>query len=81
MQNNLYNRQEMKQIDIVEYLEKIDYQPQKINNNDYWYKSPLREEKEASFKVNRRLNVWFDHGTGEGGNFIDFALFVPSMQL
>jgi len=72
--NQHFSRDEMKKIDIVEYLEKTGYQPQKIRNNDYWYMSPLREEKEASFKVNRRLNVWFDHGTGEGGNFIDFAL-------
>ncbi len=74
MQNNHFNNQKMRQIDIVEYLEKIGYQPQKIRNNDYWYLSPLREEKEASFKVNRKLNLYYDHGTGRGGNFIDFAL-------
>jgi len=70
-----FSRDEMKKIDMVEYLDKIGYQPQKIRNNDYyWYLSPLREEKEASFKVNRRLNLWFDHSIGKGGNFIDFAL-------
>ena len=47
---------------------------QKIRNNDYWYLSPLREEKEASFKVNRKLNVWYDHGLGQGGNIIDFGI-------
>ena len=34
----------------------------KINNNDYWYLSPLRNEKEASFKINRSKNTWYDHG-------------------
>jgi hypothetical protein len=29
--------------------------------------------KEASFKINRRLNVWFDQGTGKGGDLIDFG--------
>ncbi|WP_377117935.1 toprim domain-containing protein [Mucilaginibacter litoreus] len=36
--------------------------------------SPLRSEGEASFKVNRHLNRWYDHGLGEGGNLIDFGL-------
>jgi len=69
-----FSLQEARQTDIVAYLEQLGYQPEKISNNDYWYLSPLRKEKEASFKVNRRLNVWYDHGTGKGGNFIDFAL-------
>lgn len=61
------------QIDLVDYLEKLGYHPTKIRNNDYWYLSPLREEKEASFKVNRKMNVWYDHGLGKGGNLIDFG--------
>jgi DNA primase len=50
------------------------YEPIKIRNVDYWYLSPLRDEKTASFKVNRRLNKWYDHGLGKGGNIIDFAI-------
>lgn len=63
-----------RQTDIVEYLEKLGYKPQKIRNNDYWYLSPLRDEKTASFKVNRKLNAWYDHGIGKGGNIIDFGI-------
>ncbi len=74
MANHFLSFQEVKQIDIVEYLEKLGYHPQKVRNNDYWYLSPLREEKEASFKVNRKLNVWYDHGSGRGGSIIDFAI-------
>lgn len=62
-----------KQFDLVDYLSSIGYQPQKINNNDYWYLSPLREEKTASFKVNRKLGVWYDHALGKGGDLIDFG--------
>jgi DNA primase len=58
----------------VEYLETLGYQPQKIRNNDYWYLCPLRDEKTASFKVNRKLNAWYDHGIGKGGNMIDFRI-------
>lgn len=60
-------------LDLVDYLETLGHKPQKIRNNDYWYPSPLREEKEASFKVNRKLNVWYDHGSGQGGNMVDFG--------
>jgi hypothetical protein len=34
----------------------------------------LREERKASFKVNRKLNRWYDHGMGKGGNLVDFAI-------
>lgn len=63
-----------KQIDLVAYLSSLGYQPSKINQQDYWYLSPLREEKTPSFKVNRGLNIWYDHGQGKGGSLIDFGI-------
>ncbi|HWB28294.1 MAG TPA: toprim domain-containing protein [Chitinophagaceae bacterium] len=66
--------EEAKQIDLVNYLASAGHQPQKISRNDYWFLSPLRDEKTASFKVNRKLNVWYDFGIGKGGNFVDFAI-------
>ncbi|MXN93219.1 DNA primase [Flavobacterium sp. Sd200] len=63
-----------KQIDMVDFLASLGYEPSKIRNNDYWYKSPLRNEQTASFKVNRKGNVWFDHGIGKGGDLIDFGI-------
>jgi hypothetical protein len=65
---------EARQIDLVDYLSKLGYAPSKIRNCDYWYLSPLREEKTPSFKINRKLNCWYDHGIGKGGNLIDFAI-------
>lgn len=62
-----------KQLDMVNCLASWGHYPQKVRNYDYWYLSPLREEREPSFKVNRRLNVWFDQGTGKGGDLIDFG--------
>ena len=66
--------EEARQTDMVDYLSEIGYEPSKIRNNDYWYVSPLRNEKTASFKVNRKLNKWYDHGLGKGGNLIDFGI-------
>lgn len=61
-------------LDLVDLLESLGHRPVKIRGNDYWYLSPLREEKTASFKVNRRMNVWYDHGTGKGGKLVDFGI-------
>jgi DNA primase len=40
---------------------------------NYWYYSPFRNETQPSFKVNERLNVWYDHGMGEGGTILDLS--------
>lgn len=66
--------EEARQIDLIDYLSKLGYQPAKVRSHDYWYLSPLREEKTPSFKVNKKLNRWYDHGLGKGGNMIDFAI-------
>lgn len=69
------NITEAKKLDLVDYLKSLGHHPTKISRDDYWFLSPLREERTASFKVNRRQNVWFDHGLGKGGNLIDFAIY------
>lgn len=66
--------EEAKEMDMVDYLSKLGYEPVKIRKADYWYSSPLRVEKKPSFKINRKLNRWYDHGLGIGGNIIDFAI-------
>ncbi len=66
--------EEARQMDMVSYLSFLGHESTKIRNNDYWYLSPLRDEKTPSFKVNRKLNKWYDHGLGKGGNIIDFGL-------
>ena len=63
-----------RQIDLVEYLDFLGCRPQQIRQHNYWYLSPLREEKTASFKVNRTLNAWYDFGMGKGGDLIDFGV-------
>jgi DNA primase len=65
---------EARKIDLVEYLTSIGHNPKKIRKQDYWYLSPLREEKTPSFKVNRLKGLWFDFGTGLGGDVIDFGI-------
>ena len=64
---------EAKTIAIIQYLSSLGIEPAYIRGNDHWYRSPFRKERTPSFKVNSRLNVWFDHGSGEGGTIIDLA--------
>lgn len=61
-------------IPIIEYLAHHGFQPQCTKGNDHWYLSPIREENTPSFKVNTRLNAWYDFGIGEGGNLIDLGI-------
>ena len=70
------NCNEAKRMDIVSYLESLSIKPQKVNGNDYWYLSPIRDEKTPSFKINRKLNVWYDHGLGKGGKLVDLGILL-----
>jgi DNA primase (bacterial type) len=74
------NCEEAKKIDIVEYISSLGFFPKKIRGNDYWFLSPFRNEKEASFKVNKKFNVWFDHGLGKGGNLVDFGVLFYNVS-
>ena len=67
------NIQTAKQISIAEYLHSLGYSPVRRQGGNLWYKSPLREETEASFKVNTGKNLWYDFATGKGGNIIALA--------
>ena len=65
--------QEAKQIRIADYLQSLGYTPVKQQGNSLWYKSPFRQETEASFKVNTDRNLWYDYGLGKGGNILALA--------
>ena len=65
--------QTAKQIRIADYLHSLGYSPVKQQGINLWYKSPLREETEASFKVNTERNQWYDFALGKGGGIIELA--------
>ena len=41
--------------------------------NVVWFRSPFRNERTASFKVDTQRNVWFDFGLGKGGDIFHLA--------
>ena len=49
--------QDVKQIKLADYLQSLGYTPVKQQGRNLWYKSPLREETDASFKVNTELEM------------------------
>ena len=64
------NCDEAKRIDIISFLARNGINPDYTQGVNHWYKSPLRNEKNPSFKVNSFKNLWFDFGIGEGGDII-----------
>lgn len=57
-------------------LEKLGHFPQRTTEKEAWFLSPFRSETQASFKVFKRKNRWYDHGAGIGGNVIDLVCKV-----
>ena len=68
------NSTQAKEISIEKVLQNLGCEPLKSNENESWYLSPFRVEKTASFKLNRKINRWFDHGEQKGGNTLDFVI-------
>jgi len=68
--------QTAKTIPIIAILEQLGYQPSYTHRGgtEWMYRSPLREESDASFSVNIRKNLFYDFGLGKGGNVIDLAM-------
>ncbi len=64
------NCDEAKKIDIVDFLARNGIHSEYSKGINCWYKSPLRNENSPSFKVNTSKNIWYDHGTGQGGDII-----------
>lgn len=67
------NIQEAKSIRLVDFLAGLGHVPVRQQGSGIWYKSPFRTEKEASFKVDFRKELWYDFGLGKGGDIITLA--------
>lgn len=64
---------QMREIPIADFLNAMGIQPSKQKGNALWYSAPYRTERTPSFKVDIAKNVWFDFGTGKGGDIFDLA--------
>lgn len=64
---------QMREIPIADFLSAMGIHPTKQKGNALWYSAPYRTERTSSFKVDIAKNVWFDFGTGKGGDIFDLA--------
>lgn len=67
------NTIDYKNIQITDFLAEKGYQPTAKKGANWWYLSPIHNERTASFKVDVNKNVWYDFGLGRGGNVITLA--------
>lgn len=63
----------IKKISLVDFLHRLGYDPTGRDSKGLWFYAPYRNERKPSFHVNPRKNVWFDFGTGEGGDIFTLA--------
>ena len=50
------NIEQSKKLSIIDFLDKENVTLKKKKGNAYWYLSPFRDEKTASFKVSKKEN-------------------------
>lgn len=67
------NIDDIKKISLVEFLNQLGYQPTGRDSKGLWFYAPYRSERKPSFHVNPRKNLWFDFGTGAGGDIFSLA--------
>ena len=60
------------EIDIVDVISQ--YVDLKKRGKNYFGLSPFRTETKPSFSVSVDKNLWYDFGSGQGGNAIDFLI-------
>ena len=68
------NCKQFNSIKLEEVLVSLGHHPTKQNEKEAWYLNPFSTETQASFKLNKRNNVWYLHSEGIGGNNIDFMM-------
>lgn len=61
-------------IKLEEVLASLGHLPTKQNEKEAWYLNPFGTETQASFKLDNKLNLWYLHSEGIGGNNIYFMM-------
>ena len=68
----------IRQIPLVDFLNHLGYQPTGRDSKGLWFYAPYRSERKPSFHVNPNKNIWFDFGTGTGGDIFTLAEVIVS---
>ena len=68
------NCNQFNSIKLEEVLVSVGHHPTKQNENEAWYLNPFSRETQASFKLDKRNNIWYLYSEGIGGNNTDFMI-------
>ena len=68
------NCRQFNTIPLEEVLQILGHHPTKQNEKEAWFLNPFANENHASFKLDKRNNIWFLHSEGIGGNNTDFMI-------
>ena len=63
----------MRQIPLADFLTRLGHEPVRRSGNELWYRAPYRNERTPSFRVNVAKQLWYDFGTGKGGDIFTLA--------
>ncbi|MCG2792153.1 MAG: hypothetical protein L6262_01230 [Weeksellaceae bacterium] len=66
------NCKQFNSISLEEVLLSLGHFPTKQNEKEAWYLNPFATESQASFKLDKRINAWYLHSEGIGGNNTNF---------
>ena len=67
------NIDEIRNIPLVDFLNHLGYKPTGRDSKGLWFYAPFRSERKPSFHVNPNRQIWFDFGTGAGGDIFSLA--------
>ena len=68
------NCKQFNSISLEEVLVSLGHLPTKQNEKEAWFLNPFSTENHASFKLDKRNNIWYLHSEGIGGNNVDFMM-------
>src|SRR5574344_789632 len=74
------NIEQSKKRSMIDFLDKENVTLKKKKGNAYWYLSPFRDEKTASFKVSKKENLWYDYAIKEGGDLVELVKRMYNKQ-
>lgn len=64
---------ELKAIPIAEFLQRLGHTPTAKRGHEWTYFAPYRQEHKPSFRLNTEKNLFYDFGTGVGGDIFTLA--------
>ena len=68
------NCKQFNSISLEEVLVSLGHLPTKQNEKEAWFLNPFSTENQASFKLDKRNNIWYLYSEGIGGNNTDFMI-------